>query len=321
MRRPASRAKAEEETRHSLSCRGLQWFFDYLNSFFPYEYTALSTFSSNCETIAGFTRDYGSLKEKLADIPFQDRTDLHSALITAIDIVVAEWGTFAPCQIVVVTDGSPGVRHQDSYLHHKQVMCVPFSCKLNVVCIATHDELLASSSSSSQSCLQRLCETADITPSEAFFPTGTLNTESVKGAFKQLAKACFQPYMGTLKCGHLNTRISLTPSPAMQTAKFNIVINAEHKFRRVDENLGSLQFPSEMLICGFLDNSCIPAPPHYSRHFVLDPVTVEQESDLLSPTEKRPATSNSEEALKPSFRVLLHGSLKCESKSALLKLG
>ncbi len=328
MRRPASKGSHEEETRHSLACKGLDWFFTYLNKSFPYEYTSFFTFSSGCETLAAFTRDYKELKTKLSDIPFQDRTDLHSALATVVEVVVAEWGTFAPCQVVVVTDGSPGVRHQDA-IHHRQVTSLPFSCQLSVVCVATREELVKSLYSKSS--MERLCETADITPSEIFVPGGPLNVESVKRAFKDLARACFLPFTSRLKCGHLHSQVNLAPSPTMYQANCDIVINADHRFPKLDESLGKMQFPREMEICGFLDHTCLPAPPHYSRHFVLDPEMDEKALELRSPTllappltessEKERQAAVAEEAQKPSFRILLHGSLKCESKSALVKLG
>lgn len=321
MRRPASKTN-RVDTRHSLACRGLEWFFEYLNKAFPCEYTSLHAFSSGCETIATFTRDYKQLVSKLANIPFFDRTDLRSALVNVVEVMLAEWGAFAPCQVVVVTDASPGVRHQDAS-HRKQVLNTPFSCRLSMVCVCTKDELTEVN-------MGRLCETADITPSEIFVPMAPLNAESVQGAFKEVAKACFVPFVSVLKCGHLQSKISLFPSPVMYKAKYDIVISADNRFPKLDDSLGKAQFPGKMDICGFLDNCSIPAPPHYSRHFVLDPEVdekcFEQGSALLSPTgsEDKSAAggaSVTDAAQKPSFRVLLHGSLKCESKSALVKLG
>lgn len=336
MRRPASRAN-QEETRHGLACRGLEWFLDYLNRHFPYEYTSLHAFSSGCETVATFTRDHKQLKSKLAEISFCDCTDLHSALATIVDVVVGEWGSFAPCQVVVVTDGSPGVRHQDAA--HRKLLTMPFSCQLSVVCVSTREELTHSSFSRSN--MERLCETTNITPLEVFVPDSPLTADSVKGAFRELCKACYTSFVTMLKCGHLQSTVSLSPSPSMYRAKYDIVVNAEQRFPRLDEGLGGAQFPREMEVCGFLDSSCIPAPPHYSRHFVLDPEAVAERKDstdqapmgILSPTsvgggsgagEEKvggSAGGNVDETQKPSFRVLLHGSLKCESKSALVKLG
>lgn len=335
MRRPAGPATAssgkdgqnEEETLHSLACKGLEWFFGYMGRYYSLEYTSLFSFSSECEILVPFTRDYAQLKEKLSDLCVQDRTDLGSALVSMVDLVVAEWGSFAPCQAVLVTDGSPGVRHQDA-AQRKPTLNIPFSYQLHVVCIATREELAQPLWSSK---MQKLCDTTGLSPVEIHVPNGPLTTESVIGAFAQLAKSSFRPYLGTLKCGHLQSQVSLSPSPHMHRPKFDISIGPDHKFPKLDEGFGGMKYPQELTICGFLDTSCLSAPPHYARHFVLDPEMDEKvyDAQLTRLIEGRATRTKSEseaqsfqeESQKPSFRVLLHGSLKCESKAALVKLG
>ena len=327
MRRPASKSNCDI-SRHDLASSGIEWFFEYLGKCFPLEYTSFHTFSSSSETLHPFTRDYAQLKEKLTDITFHDRTDLHSALVAATEYVVSEWGSFAPCQLVIVTDASPGVKHQDD-LQGKQIVNVPFSCQSSVVCVATQEELMRLPSSGAKSNVERLCNTAGVTQAQVFIPTsGPLTVESVKGAFKQMVKTHFQPFSTVVKCGHLQSRVSLTPSPSMYGSKSDLVIGPDHKFPSLNSLLRNLEFPQEMLVCGFLDNCSIPAPPHYSRHFVLDPETDRKTMDLelRSPTLSSGGSDDNkvvspEDTQKPSFRVLLHGSLKCESKTALLKLG
>ena len=117
----------------------------------------------------------------------------------------------------------------------------------------------------------------------------------------------------------------------MHRPKFDISIGPDHKFPKLDEGFGGMRYPQELRICGFLDTSCLSAPPHYARHFVLDPEMDEKvyEAQLSRLTEGQSGRTKSEsevlsmqeESQKPSFRVLLHGSLKCESKAALVKLG
>lgn len=319
----------DEETLHSLACKGLEWFFSYMREYYSLEYTSLFSFSSECEILIPFTRDYDQLKEKLTDLPVQDRTDLGSALVSMVDLIVAEWGSFAPCQAVVVTDGSPGVRHQDA-AQRKPTANIPFSYQLHVVCVATREELAQPLWASK---MQKLCDTTGLSPAEIHVPNGPLSVDSVIGAFAQLAKNSFRPYLGTLRCGHLQSQVSLSPSPYMHRPKFDISISPDHKFPKLDESFGAMKYPQELRICGFLDTSCLSAPPHYARHFVLDPEIDEKAYDaqLTRLAEGRSvsgrikseseATSLQEESQKPSFRVLLHGSLKCESKAALIKLG
>ena len=322
----------EEETLHSLACKGLEWFFSYMHEYYSLEYTSLFSFSSECEILVPFTRDYDQLKEKLTDLPVQDRTDLGSALVSMVDLIVAEWGSFAPCQAIVVTDGSPGVRHQDA-AQRKPTTNIPFSYQLHVVCVATREELARPLWASK---MQKLCDTTGLSPAEIHVPNGPLTADSVIGAFAQLAKNSFRPYLGTLRCGHLHSQVSLSPSPYMHKPKFDISIGPDHKFPKLDESFGAMKYPQELRICGFLDTSCLSAPPHYARHFVLDPEMDEKAYDarLTRLAEGRSAVSGGgrtkseseasslqEESQKPSFRVLLHGSLKCESKAALIKLG
>lgn len=333
MRRPAGGASSgssdaqDEETLHGLACKGLEWFFNYMHEYYSLEYTSLFSYSSECEILVPFTRDYDQLKEKLVDLSVQDRTDLGSALVSMVDLVVAEWGSFAPCQAVVVTDGSPGVRHQDA-VQRKPTANIPFSYQLHVVCIATREALVQPLWASK---MQKLCDTTGLSPAEVHVPNGPLTSDSVIGAFAQLAKNSFRPYLGTLKCGHLQSQVSLSPSPYMHRPKFDISIAPDHKFPKLDESFGGMKYPQELRICGFLDTSCLSAPPHYARHFVLDPEMDEKvyEAQLTRLTEgwtgrtksESEASSLQDESQKPSFRVLLHGSLKCESKAALVKLG
>jgi len=330
MRRPASKSNCI--SRHELASSGIEWFLEYLEKCFPLEYTSFHTFSSSSEALHPFTRDYSKLKEKMTEITFHDRTNLHSALVAVSEYVVAEWGSFAPCQLVIVTDASPGVKHQDD-LQGKQTISTPFSCQSSIVCVAAQEELMRVPSPGAKSNVERLCSTAGVTQAQIFIPSGALTVDSLKGAFKQMVKTHFQPFATILKCGHLQSRVSLVPSPSMYRSKNDLVIGPDYKFPSLDNSLMNLEFPQEMLVCGFLDNCSIPAPPHYSRHFVLDPEMDRKTLDLelKSPTMSSGMSSSSssdnskgfspEDTQKPSFRVLLHGSLKCESKTALLKLG
>ena len=341
MRRSVSRDHSEL-TRHDLACRGLEWFLRHMKTIFPLEYTSLLSFSSQCDVMVPFTRDYDQLIEALGKITVMDRTELLSGLLGLVEVMVFEWGAFAPCQAVLVTDGAPGVRHQDE-MHKRSRLNMAFSCQLHVVCVATKHEL-SLPASHNQTRLQYLCQTAGIPESNIFIPSSPLSVETVLATFHQLAKTHFQPFHSTLKCGPLRSRISLTPSPAMHKSTFGIQIAPDLKFPRVEDSLRGRKYPTEFSVCGFLDISSTSTPPFYDRHFVLDPIEPhanERGDDrgvpttpfLLSPKPLTPSASSApnndappsekklEESQKPSFRVLLHGSLKCESKTALVKLG
>ena len=321
MLRPASQ-EDPDQSRLDLARSGLSWFFNYLSEHFPLEYTSLLSFSSLCDVVVPFTRDFEDLKSKLEDVAVLDRTDLHSALLAMVEIVSTEWGSFAPCQVVLVTDGSPGVRHQDSTRRTKQPFCLPFPCNISAVCMASKEELLDPTNGCR---LQRLCETTGIAQTDVFVPSRSLSVKSVRDAFVQLAKTNFLPYNAQIKCGHLSAPISLSPSPCLQRTNFDFTVSADQKFPSLDKTYPGLQYPSEIKVCGFIDTSSLPAPPHYSRHYVLDPEYPEnalEGSKFKSEGDtEAPLSASTEESQKPSFRVLLHGGLKCESKAALMKLG
>lgn len=330
MRRSVSRDHSEM-TRHDLACRGLEWFLRYMKDRFPLEYASLLSFSSQCDVVVPFTREYEQLIEALEKITVMDRTELLSGILGLMEVMVFEWGAFAPCQAVLVTDGMPGVRHQDE-THKRSRLNMAFPCQLHVVCMATKNEL-SQPASHNQTRLQNLCETARISEANVFIPTAPLTVESVLSTFRQLAKTHFQPFYGVLKCGQLRSKISLVPSPSMHKSTFGIQVAPDQQFPKLEESLSGQRYPSELSVCGFLDISSVSTPPFYDRHFVLDPEDAHSRSSsnsttpnsIFSPKALSPAVEGSEkktdESQKPSFRVLLHGSLKCESKTSLIKLG
>ena len=336
MRRSVSRDHSEL-TRHDLACRGLEWFLRYMKDVFPLEHTSLLSFSSQCDVMVPFTREYDQLIDALSKITVMDRTELLSGLLGLVEVMVVEWGAFAPCQAVLVTDGMPGVRHQDE-LHKRSRLNMVFPCQLHVVCMATRHEL-SLPASHNQTRLQHLCQTAGIGEANVFTPSAPLSVESALATFRQLAKMHFQPFHSTLKCGLLRSRISLVPSPSIHKSTFGIQVTLDQHFPKLEDSLLGQKYPNEISVCGFLDVSSIATPPFYARHFVLDPNesgdrggSVSTPSTLLSPRPLTPSTpaeggttssseKKTEETQKPSFRVLLHGSLKCESKVALVKLG
>lgn len=307
------RSSVEKTALLSLAVRGLDCFFAYMGRCFPLEYGALLTFSSSCESVSGFTRDYDELRRLLVNVTTQDRSDIVGALHTMIEVVVDEWGAFAPCQVVVVTDG------RFSASSRKSTRSMPFPCRLHVVCLAQKAETAQ---------LQSICESLHLPPSSVIVPCSPLSEQSIIDAFVGLVESHFKPYTGILKCAHLQSTISLSPSPLMSQ------MQSEYEFTVADSQLTFTDqkippFPDELNICGFLDTTAISAPPIFSRHFVLD-AAVDSEclSKLLEQlkSQKEPesvpevGSRNSQLVDKPSFRVILHGSLKCESKLALVKL-
>ena len=311
MKRPIPNETSE--TRLSLAKKGLFTFFTYLENVFPLEYVSMMTFSSTCEVLVPFTKDHTELKESLDEIIAVDRTDLSGALQSIIDIVVKEWGVFNPMQIILVTDGILGVNKTQT----DNVLSLPFPCKLHVVLIENREEMSSTS-------LDKICKLTDTSASDIIFPTGSqLTSHSVTDMFLQLAQTHFKPFHALLTCGHLQSKVALSPSPIMTQSFHDIATTPQHRFKN-PYTIG--EYPTEITVCGFLDVNILSAPAVYSKHFVIDTEMdgVRLESlvkCLLEGKVQSKESDNVSDIEKPSFRVLLHGSLKCESKVAVVQLG
>lgn len=272
-------------------------------------------FSSACEMLSRFTRSKADILEQLEEVVTEDRTDLCSALRFMISTVTKEWGAFVPIQVILVTDGIVGM----TQALDRDTICFPFPCQFHIVCL----DVMAGDDSG----VDNLLANTDLNPENIFLPPSDakqLTGGSVREAFLLLAQVHYKPHNGVLKCGNLQSNISLTPTPKMSLGQFNIAV---HPTRRFPSPYHDYNFPSELNIVGFFDVSSVSAPPVYSRHFVLDMNTSDDqfqkivaklkddnsEANLLTPTDPDIMT-------KPSFRVLLHGSLKCDSKVALIQL-
>lgn len=321
MKCPVDRKAPSSSSHLTLAVDGITWFFDYLADKFPLEYTAILTCSSVCKTVASFSRDYQKLKAKLDGITVFDKTDLRLAISTAVEAVIGEWGAFVPCQIIVVTDGKPGMIRSVRGATAKPLL-IPFPCQLHVMTLADPEEL------TKRNTVGMLCNSLGISPMDIIRPIGPLTTESVIKLFKQYADKYFLPYRGNLICGELVAKISLSPSPLMHTSNCNIVVGHNATYTKLVGLNG--KFPTELNVCGFLDVTNIHAPPILSKHLVLDedPILSDPEADATitaKPSKQKKlengATGEGNESKKPSFRVLFHGSLKINNLLALVQLG
>lgn len=103
-------------------------------------------FSSLYEVICPFTRDYDSIRSKLQNIEECDKTCIETALHGVNNVIMAEWGNATACQVVLITDGNPGVGPMSlgDSLNSLNVtrdvnpfpLPFPYPGKLSVVCIA-----------------------------------------------------------------------------------------------------------------------------------------------------------------------------------------
>ena len=303
--------------RKQLAIRGLYTFFDFLSSKFKLEFSALLAFSSLWEIVVPFTRDYEALKQGCITVDTYDKTSFDNGFSGVVGHVIEEWGTSVPCQVILVTDGRTGSGQGSlrELLDGKRTNTlnpdqpspfpIPFPCKIHVVCIANSNELGAN-----LTLFQRLCDSTGVGGS-VYVPDAPLSIQSVQNMFTRLAQTHYVSYDGTLSCGHLQSKITLSPSPDFTTLlETSKKAGGQERIRRL---------PNELSICGFLDVADIGNPPHLSRHLVI-PISTSSADGKEKEGSKDVNKDSEEDGKTPCFCVLLHGSLKVEKMVAIVSL-
>ena len=287
-----------------LGIRGLYAFFDYLSEHCKLEFTALIAFSSLWEIVVRFTRDYEALKDGCMNVDTYDKTFLGNALNGVSNLVIEEWGCSVPIQLVLVTDGNFGgamtinevlTNRLGDKAENTCTMPLPFPCVMHIVCLSTFDDM----PSSNLKLLQDLVEVCG-QGGGIYMLDPPAGVQSARDAFTRLATEHYTSYHGTLKCGHLQSAITLYPPPKAMP---------KNQSRNLMVKDPEQPFPKEIKICGFLDAIDLGNPPCLTRHLVI-------------PTSGHSGADGSDSSGKePSFCVLLHGSLKVEKMTAFAQLG
>lgn len=321
MRRPASGSligeanQNEQLTRHHLAVHGINALLHYLQANSKLEFVALVVFSSLYEVICPFTRDYDTIRSKLQNIEECDKTCIETALHGVNNVIMAEWGNTTACQVVLITDGNPGIGPMSlgESLNSLNVtrdvnpfpLPFPYPGKLSVVCIASQQD---AGLHVGLPLYQRLVELAG-GDSVVLVPETPLSKHSVTACFQKLAETNYVSFQGYLKCGHLGSRILLSPAPMPYTKKADF------------ELVSGLMISKTIEICGFISVADVGSPSAISRHLVL-PLATEKTSSMqgISLEEDSDTDENGDEGKIPSFCVLLHGALKVENMVALCLL-
>ncbi|PIK61392.1 putative von Willebrand factor A domain-containing protein 9 [Apostichopus japonicus] len=305
MSRPLSSTStcdAPSESRLSLAKTGLQTFFDYTATNNRLEFSSLVIFSSLWEVKKTFTRDYGQLKQALAPIDVFDKTNLEIGLFGLSTVILEEWGSGMPCQVIIVTDGSPGSGPGSlTYLMQSEstaLLPLPFEHSLHVVLMASASEIQDSIHLYQE--LVKLNGRGTIHTVE-----GQPSVKNVQNLFLKIAEKCHEPFKVTLSCGNLNSVVQMFPPPNFDTFA-----------------LQSQTFWDDFKICGFLNTVDVSSPPTLSRHLVL-PVSVSDKKKGADDSGEgvNETDSNNEDGRAPSFCVLLHGSIRVENMVAVVQVG
>ncbi|XP_071439840.1 integrator complex subunit 14 isoform X1 [Hetaerina americana] len=301
--------------RQHLAIHGINTILDYLAVHSKLEFVALVAFSSLYEIVSPFTRDFDLIKAKLQQLEEFDKTCIETALHGVNSLVLEEWGSITPCQVILVTDGTPGVgsvslKNLLNTLNQREPASpfpVPFSfpAKLSVMCISSQDDV------GLQVGLPLYQKLVDLNGGEGgvYIPEGNLSIKSVQAMFQKHAELNFASFYGVLKCGHLCSQIILSPVPQ----PFSKPNDFESVKRSITDTIE---------ILGFLDVADVGSPMAYSRHLVLPIASGKGES---VPTGVKVEADSEDESTvddskMPSFCVLLHGALKVENMVALCLL-
>ncbi|CAH0405992.1 unnamed protein product [Chilo suppressalis] len=326
MTRPVpSTDSSENHNRLTISATAISAFLDYLSIHAKLEYVALVCFSSAYEVSVPFTRDYDSIKSKLTQLEEGDKTCIEAALMGVNHLILNEWGSQTPVQIILVTDGSCGTGPIGRNRIMQALPLPPsYPAKIHVLPVV----------SPADSCLQhamplyqKIVDMA-VNPSNntngtisrgAIFCPDQLTVPGVIASMNRLCEQHYQEFWCSLKCGQLEARVQLFPAP--QTI--------------AHEGLATTHTLTHQLhVVGFISQQELGTPIAISKHLVIPQAQVggnntnRENYGSKTPTKEGSGTDSSatEEDMSdpskvPNFCVLLHGALKVESMSAIVQLG
>uniref|UniRef100_A0A8C4Q4C6 Integrator complex subunit 14 n=1 Tax=Eptatretus burgeri TaxID=7764 RepID=A0A8C4Q4C6_EPTBU len=318
MARPICGEAADEVQRKHLAAHGLGILFEHLSSQYRLEFTALAAFSSACKLLVPFTRDCNVLQEELSCVDDQDKTCIEVALQTASTLVQEEWGLNTCCQIVLVTDGCLGIgkgslRHSLRTLAQRtenSTFPLPFAfpAKLHVMCAASLEELQAMGTLDS---LERLVELNN-GQGKVYTLEGSISIKAAQAMFCKLIDDAFSPFLSVLHCGHLSSEVHLFPRPEPIVPENQLEPHP-------------ITVSADLQIVGFIEIGDVASPPVLSRHLVLPTSSTKDGGDEGGAPHVEDGgeeeVSVQKAGSRPSFCVLLHGSLKVEAMVAMVQLG
>lgn len=135
----------EIQSIKSLAIQGLNQLLDYISANCRLELISLMLYSSLWERSLSFTRDYDAIRTALNYLDeVYDKTNTINALRGVQDLVHEEWGSNVPCNIILVTDGSPGISsYSEAENFEKCLFKFNFPAKLHIVSLSSPNEPFA----------------------------------------------------------------------------------------------------------------------------------------------------------------------------------
>ncbi|CAL8099661.1 unnamed protein product [Orchesella dallaii] len=276
-------------TRKTLTVEVINQFVDHVSAHCKLEFVALMTFSSAAVVERTFTRDLYLIRESVLAIPTHDVTN-YDALLSGIAKLVADsWGTTVPIQILLVTDGSLGFGSGSLRDVARSSKKFPFPAKMNVLSLNDpEDKNFAESCQMLKKLIEVTCEDGCI-----YLPENHLNSKECSTLVEKICAKDYTPYKGTIKCGHMSSKVTLCPPPQPFVSK------GDEKRYDISEQIEVL---------GFILVNDMASPPVHSRHLLLPLKSSDGKSNGKG-DEGEDSDGN-----VPNFCVLLHGALKVSTE-------
>ena len=115
MLRPASSSAAaaavtdvdvdeEPQTLFDLAKIGIRSFLNYLEKNSRLEFVSIIGYSSQCDLVCPFTRDFQELREKLDTVDCLDTTNIVAAFKGIVSYVQEQWTNSVPINVIFVSD-------------------------------------------------------------------------------------------------------------------------------------------------------------------------------------------------------------------------
>ena len=298
-------------------------FLEQLSEQAKLEYTAFVIFSSLYEVKVKFTRDYEALKKACNNVTTYNKTVFETAFQAVEMLVMEEWGPYSPVELVLVTDGQTGVGEGSLKEVFKQQQDkstrfpVPFSfpCHFSIVCLSGPNH----ESRDNKAHFDQLIE-MNYRKGDLYVPD-TVTVGGVSKCFTRILNTRYCKFETTLKCGHFQSGVLLFPPPMVHNSFAGLTNLYKHPADTI--NINKMKTSGSCLnIIGFLDLQDFAHPSFFSRHLVT-PLASDADADNHESTGVITSIFSGNKpkdiGFRPSFCVLLHGSLKTEKMGGVVQ--
>lgn len=289
-----------------LAASGVRSLCDYFMQNNQLEQVALVEYSRYNAIRLDFSRDYEKIKQSTFKLELYDRTNIVSAIREVLNMKLDD----STLNIIVVTDGQ--AYNSDMHLNGEECDYdidyefndLPLKelegqihpdCRIQVVCITSPRD---PSLKLSLPFYKKLVSKVDILTIDCPVITGSnvkgfkrsaiwlpesttldFTEEQFDNMFKGIAELNYKPYSAMLSCGHLCSKVILSPKPGdcmVEPLKneFDDLKNHDLSMNQTETFVSTLnktrlfELSGEIIICGFMPSSEIASPAITSRHII-----------------------------------------------------